>query len=462
MGFGRKEAIVPLPPKFVTFAPMLTRFAQHIAQHQLLPPQTRVLLAVSGGADSIVMLHLFRRMGADIAVAHCNFRLRGAESDADEAFVRGICQELGVPLRVAQFDTLAHAQQHGISIEMAARELRYRFFGQMASELGCQRIAVAHNLDDQAETLLLNLLRGTGIRGLAAMRPLSGRIIRPLLFAPRADIERYAQLHRIAYRTDSTNASTEYKRNKLRHNVMPQLRSINPSAAQSIAATAAHVQQALALLEQQLAAIAQQAVAQLPSGHTAICIDALPPGPTAELFVVEELMRRGLSAGQAAQAAALLNAPTGRRVEAGGLCITRDRQHLVLVPLTPPPGEVLIDAGCVEVDYIVHLLISTYDDAQILPADRRPQVALLDRDRLQFPLRLRTWQAGDRFVPLGMRGRKKLSDFLTDQKLPAHLKRRAQVLLSANGDVVWVVGYRIDARYAIGPATRRVLRIERV
>ena len=440
---------------------MLTRFKQHIEQHQLLEPQCRVLLAVSGGADSMTMLHLFRRIWANIVVAHCNFHLRGAESDADEQFVRQTCQQQGLPLHVAQFDTIAHARQHGISVEMAARELRYQFFDQVANQQGCQRIAVAHNLDDQAETLLLNLLRGTGIRGLAAMHPLSGRIIRPLLFAPRTDIERYAQLHRIAYRTDSTNASTDYRRNKLRLSVMPLLRDLNPSASQSIAATANRVQQALLLLDEQMANIAQHALSTNAHGHTLIAIDALPQNAAGQMFVVEELMQRGLSAGQAEQAAALINAPTGRRVEAGDLCVTRDRQHLVLSPLSPSPAEVLIESDCTEVLQPVHLLLSRIDiSPNTFVAERNPNVAQLDCSKLQFPLSLRTWQPGDRFIPFGMRNRKKLSDFLTDQKLPAHLKQQAQVLLSANGDMVWVVGQRIDGRYAVGATTQSVLRVE--
>ena len=438
---------------------MLTRFKQHIEQHQLLPPCARVLLAVSGGADSSVMLHLFQRMGVDVAVAHCNFHLRGEESDADEAFVRDVCQAAGIELRVAQFDTLRHARASGQSVEMAARELRYRFFDQVADELGCQRIAVAHNLDDQAETLLLNLLRGTGIRGLAAMRPLSGRIVRPLLFAPRADIERYAQLHGIAYRTDSTNAQTEYRRNKLRHSVMPLLRQLNPSAAQSMAATAQRVQQALELLDVQLEGIAQRALSPVAGGGLHIDIAALPQGAAARLFVVEVLMERGLPSGPAEQAANLIEAPTGRRVEARGWVVYRDRQHLVLVSDAPSADGVLLDEGCGELLAPVHLLLRRVGVGEG-PLERHPHVAQLDYGKLRFPLCLRPWQAGDRFVPFGMRGSKKLSDFLTDQKLPPHQKRRAQVLLSANGDVVWVVGHRIDARYAIGPATQSVLCVE--
>lgn len=447
------------PPKFITFARMFSRFKQHIEQHQLLPPCTRVLLAVSGGADSSVMLHLFQRLGADVVVAHCNFHLRGEESDADEAFVRHTCQAAGIELRVAQFDTLRHARASGQSLEMAARELRYSFFDQVAGELDCQRIAVAHNLDDQAETLLLNLLRGTGIRGLAAMRPLSGRIIRPLLFAPRADIVRYAQLHSIAYRTDSTNAQTEYKRNKLRHCVMPLLRQLNPSASQSMAATAWRVQQALALLDAQLEGIAQRALSALPNSELRIDIGALPQGEAARLFVVEVLMERGLPSGPAEQAANLIDAPTGRRVEARGWSVYRDRQHLVLVPDSPCANEVLLDDGCSELLAPLHLHLRRMEVLDG-PLERLPHVALLDYGKLRFPLCLRSWQAGDRFVPFGMRGHKKLSDFLTDQKLPAHLKRQAKVLLSANGDVVWVVGHRIDARYALGPTTQSVLRVE--
>lgn len=441
---------------------MLTRFKQYIEQHQLLPPHTRVLLAVSGGADSMTMLHLFKRIWADIVVAHCNFHLRGAESDADETFVRQTCNQQDIPLHVAQFDTNAHARQHGISVEMAARELRYQFFEQLANQHGYQRIAVAHNLDDQAETLLLNLLRGTGIRGLAAMHPLSGRIIRPLLFAPRADIERYAQLHRINYRTDSTNASTDYKRNKLRLNIMPLLRDINPSASQSIATTANRIQQAMLLLDEQMANIAQRALSTNAHGHTLIAIDALPQNAAGQMFIVEELMQRGLSAGQAEQAAALINAPTGRRVETDNLCIIRNRQHLVLSPFAPPPTETLIDSDCSEMLHPVHLRLTTLPATPLTPADRRPQVAMLDLQHVQFPLHLRPWQAGDRFSPLGMRGTKKLSDFLTDQKIPAHLKQQALVLTDAHNRVVWVVGHRIDTRYAIRSSTQNMLKVELV
>lgn len=439
---------------------MITAFCAYIENNGLLSPDDKVLLGVSGGPDSMVMLHLFQRTAFRLAVVHCNFHLRGSESDSDERFVRDYCNKNGLILHVVGFDTMGYVAEHRVSVEVAARELRYAYFDELCRLHGYTKIAVAHNLNDSAETVILNLARGTGIRGLCGIRPANGKVVRPLLFATRAEIEAYAVKNGLYYRTDSTNADTVYRRNYVRHKVMPELKELNPSVDRAIAQTACYVQEAYELVQNQLSSIRQRVISCHHDGSISFSVDELRKQNCINLFMVEELALYAFSSQQAEQAAALLNAETGKRVESETHIIYRNRQSLILLP----KGGIAVDGveikeGTGSIVSPINLRFDCFDAADV-EFERSGEVAFIDSDKLSYPLTLRKWRPGDRFVPFGMHGFKKISDFLVDIKLPLHQKSNVYVLISAN-KIVWVVGQRLDNRFRISDVTRHVLRVRR-
>ncbi len=383
-------------------------------------PQGRVIVALSGGADSVALLRLMLEAGAEVVALHCNFQLRGEESLRDEAFVTQLCKKLGVELRVRRFDTLSYAHDKGISTEMAARELRYQWFEEQRGELGCSLIAVAHHQDDQAETVLLNLLRGTGLRGLAGMRSQSGNVIRPLLGFSKQDILSYLEGIGQDYVTDSTNLEREALRNRLRLDVMPLLREINPKAVEHICETAELVQSALDT--------------PTPGRHS---LNALHQWLMPYGFNSAQI--RSIFLSQDGQSGALYESPTHQLLrDRGGKLLLRSRGD--------QDSTVSLSHTIVETD-------KPLDFLKTQPLT--PDYAYLDADKLQLPLQQRTWQQGDRFRPYGMRGTRLVSDFLTDLKLNL-FEKQSQTLLISGENIAWVVGRRSDNRFRITPKTRRI------
>lgn len=381
-------------------------------------PEGLTLVALSGGADSVALLHLLLEAGARVEALHCNFRLRGEESDRDERFASDLCARLGVPLAVRRFDTRAEAARRGISIEMAARDLRYAWFEQERQARQARWIAVAHHRDDQAETVLLHLLRGTGLRGLAGMRRENGHILRPLLDFSRQELLDYLRTKGEAHVEDSTNAERDALRNRIRLDVMPLLRDINPKAVEHIAQTAARVASALEPAPE--------------GGHTAHTLH-------------EWLHPCGFTPAQEADILRDLGKPSGAIYESPTHRLLRNRGQLVL-ERRDEPASWQWEAHTVETADALAFL-------RTQPLDARH--AYLDADKLTLPLRERTPQAGDRFQPFGMRGTRLVSDFLTDLKLNRFEKERQPLLLSGE-DIVWVVGRRADHRFRVTEATRRV------
>lgn len=436
---------------------MLNSFRSYIEKHKLLTVTDKVLLAVSGGADSMVMLYLFQQIDVQIQVAHCNFYLRAEESNTDEQFVRGYCSQNGIKLHVANFDTNQYAKHNKVSIELAARELRYNYFNQICNEFDCNKIAVAHNLNDSAETVILNLSRGTGIKGLTGIRPINENIIRPLLFATRAQIEQFAQQVGLQYRTDSTNIDTKYRRNYVRHVVMPQLRGLNPSVDRAIAQTAVHLQEAMQLVNEQLNQV-QKRVVSAQGDCVLLNIDALKKEQYINLFLVEQLSQYNFSPQQAQQVAGLVEVESGRRVESNSHIVYRNREYLVIAPKN---NEVDVDVEILEhtaeVQSPIEMNIERFNACDVA-IDKSPDVALLDYNKLKYPLILRKWRNGDKFMPFGMKGFKKISDFLVDIKVPMYEKNNVYVLTSEE-QIVWVVGFRLDNRFRINSSTKQVVRI---
>lgn len=435
-----------------------SRLVDFIREHQMATDQDKILVGVSGGIDSMVLLHLLARSGFSIGVAHCNFSLRGQESDADEQFVRYHCLMNGIPFHSITFETQQYAKENGLSIQVAARELRYGYFDELCREHKYTRIAIAHNLNDSVETVLLNLIRGTGLKGLTGIKPVNGKIIRPLLFATRTQIEEYAITHSIAYRDDSSNATTKYKRNFIRHKIMPLLRELNPSVDISIYQTAHHLTEAQLLVERELAKIRENLVRE-ENERVIIDADRLMGEPVAHIFLVDFLTAYGFTPEMAGQVNDLLSSSVGSRVESETHVVYRDRNRLILQQRQLHSTEpVQVDVATAQIDKPLKLSFSIEEYALGEKIERNPAVATIDFEKLDYPLTVRPWQPGDRFIPFGMTGFKKVSDFLVDCKVPLADKEKVYVLTSGK-DIVWVIGHRIDNRYRVGEGTKKVLRV---
>ncbi|BDX36701.1 tRNA(Ile)-lysidine synthase [Tenuifilaceae bacterium CYCD] len=437
---------------------MQDRFINFIRENNLTTPNDSVLLGVSSGIDSMAMLHLFQKSGFKIAVAHCNFGLRGDESDGDEQFVKYYCLMNGIICHSIKFDTNKYASENKLSIQVAARELRYAYFEEICKEHKYTKVAIAHNLNDTVETVLLNLSRGTGIKGVAGIKVMNGNIIRPLLFATRSEIEAFTIKHDIKFREDSSNSTTKYKRNFIRHKIIPELRYLNPSVDRAIADTANHLQEAVWLVEEQLDRI-RQAVVSRKGEDILFSIEALKKERSARFFLVEELNQFGFSPSMASTVIELLDSESGRRVESSSHTLYKDREFLILTPKKAKDDDVVqIDTNTNSISSPIKLKVEVIDVSNIV-IEKDPDIALIDYAKLKFPLTLRVWQPGEKFIPFGMNGFKKISDFLVDIKVPMHQKSNVYVLVSGD-EIVWVVGYRIDNRYKIDEESSRVLKIK--
>ena len=387
----------------------------------------------------MALLLLLDELGYKCVAAHCNFHLRGEESDSDEVFVRQLCQGLHIPLYVKHFETSKVAESRHISIEMAARELRYDWFETLRKETRAAAIAVAHHADDSVETFLLNLMRGTGIHGLQGIRPRNGYVVRPLLCLDREAIIRYLAERKQAYVTDSTNLQDEYTRNKIRLNLLPLMRQINPSVKQSILRTAAHLGDAARLYDRCI----EEARLRVCSDE-GIHIGQLLKETAPSTVLFEMLHPLGFNEAQVNDIFASLEGQAGKVFESPGWIAVKDRDRLLLQKRgggedMPAPRLEIVEGE--------------YTPEFVIPRER--DVACFDSEKLTRPLTLRRWQQGDTFVPFGMKGRKRVSDYLTDRKLSVLQKQRQWVLCSGE-DIVWLVGERTDNRFRVDERTRRM------
>lgn len=418
------------------------RVEKYIAQCGLLKPTNRVLVALSGGADSVALLRVLLRLGYHCQAAHCNFSLRGEESDGDEQFVRTLCQLNQVPLEVIRFDTQGYAATHKLSIEMAARELRYDWFETLRAQLGIDVVAVGHHRDDSVETLLLNLIRGTGIHGLKGISPKQGAIVRPLLGESKEAVVAYLEGLNQPYVTDSTNLQDEYTRNKIRLNLLPLLGEFNPSISHTLAETA----QRLFEVDRIYTAAIEEAKERVCDAQ-GICIERLlkEVSPAAVLF--ECLHPLGFNSAQVKELFRSLTAQAGARFASAGWEVVRDRTHLLLQSIAEKRVQEQLPSLETEV--------VTVGPDFLIP--REKSVACLDANRVSLPLVLRRWKQGDSFTPLGMKGRKKVSDYLNDRKLSAFNRERQCVVCTEDGKIVWLVNERCAHQYRVTEQTKRVL-----
>ena len=416
------------------------RVAQYIEKEKLFCLNDKVLVTLSGGADSVALLRLLLSMGYTCEAAHCNFHLRDKESDRDEAFVRRLCHESGVLLHIEHFDTTQYAAKKHISIEMAARELRYEWFETLRKQREASVIATAHHKDDSVETVLLNLIRGTGINGLLGIRPRNGNIVRPLLCLSREEIIAYLQYIDQDYVTDSTNLQDEYTRNKIRLNLLPMMQEINPSVKESILNTAEHLNEASAIYKKGI----EEGIQRVRTAK-GIHIGTLMHEPAPKTLLFEILYPLGFNATQVEDICRALEGQPGKVFTSGHWRVVKDREYLLI--------ETCQQATQPTLTMEEHILTPDF----IIPRDKT--VACFDADKLMLPLSLRLWQKGDYFIPFGMKGRKKISDYMTDRKFSL-LRKEQQWVLCCGNDIIWLVGERTDNRFRIDENTRKALIIK--
>ncbi|MEL6358926.1 MAG: tRNA lysidine(34) synthetase TilS, partial [Bacteroidota bacterium] len=427
-------------------------------QHQLLPSPGATLLAISGGVDSVVMAHLFYQVQLPFDIAHCNFNLRGASSNEDEAWVQALAQKYQVDFYTKTFDTLTYSRSKGISIQMAARELRYAWFQKLCEEHGFEQVATAHHGNDSLETALLNLTKGTGIAGLKGVAAVQGRYIRPLLSAGKADIIAYAKAEGLSWREDSSNQKDDYQRNLLRNQVIPRLQAINPNLEVTFRSTAERLSQVGALFDEQVATLREQLCSQ--QGHNYhITVRSIQDKPWAGTVLWELLKPFGFRF-TAIQGLLTHNTATGTHIQSPSHRLFVDRGQWIITPYSSPTSAAAysLQADTTAMDLPNH----TIQCAQISQSQYRlvadKTIAALDQAQLHFPLTVRRWQPGDVFYPLGMQQSKKLSDFLIDSKVPRPLKAQIWVVTSQE-EIVWVVGHRIDDRFKVTDRTKQVYEL---
>lgn len=437
---------------------MLERFREYLEEQSLCSAGDRILVTVSGGIDSVVLLKLFISAGFRPGIAHCNFRLRGEESDADEDFVESIATGEGLEFHRQDFKTKQHAREQGISVQMAARELRYAWFEEIRAANDYDLIATAHNQDDVLETFFINLSRGTGIRGLTGIAPMSGKVIRPLLFASRESITAYAAEKGIAYREDSSNASDKYLRNRVRNSLLPLLEEQNPSFRKSLMETIDRLSETEILFREEIQKLKERLLQQ-QDDRILIRIPELKKLESRKTILHEMLSEFGFGGSLLDDILSAIDGPPGKQFFSPTHRLVKDREELILTPLEDDEKRryyLELESGQVYDPIDLEWIIVEHTEKFSIPKD--PNIACLDLDMLDFPLILRKWEKGDSFQPFGMKGMKKISDFLIDEKVSLPDKERTWLLASGQ-KILWVVGYRIDDGFRINPSTRQVLMI---
>lgn len=433
---------------------MLRTIRKYIEQHDLLQPDAPVIVGLSGGADSVALIHLLKQLNYRCIAAHCNFHLRGAESDRDETFARQIADSLQIPFEKKDFDTVGYAESHGVSVEMAARELRYQWFEMLRTAYHAQAIAVAHHQDDSIETVLMNLIRGTGIGGLRGIRPKNGYIVRPLLAVNRSGIEAWLADQKLTFRQDSSNFSDAYTRNVIRRQLLPLMEKINPSVRDAIQRTSKHLSDVEVIYRSTI----EKERARLLDDQERISISRLFESEAPQTVLYELIKPYGFTRELIPALFNSLQGESGKTFSASetDYQILKDREHLILYRKQPQDETIYpVEAGG-----ILHTPINLRTEVRAIDSSfviqKHPHVATFDRDKLTLPLTLRTWLKGDWFVPFGMNGRQKLSDYFSDHKF-SRLQKEQTWLLCSGEDIIWIVGERTDHRYRVEPTTKNVL-----
>ena len=432
---------------------MISQFKNHINNNLSFLNESKLLIAVSGGIDSVVLVHLLNKLNYDISLAHCNFNLRGLESDNDEAFVINLAEDLGLEVFIQNFDTDNYAKQHKLSIQMAARELRYQWFEELRCQLDYNYILTAHHSDDNLETFLINLSRGTGLEGLSGIPVVNDAIVRPLLSFSRFDIETYAELNNIEWREDVSNVSVKYLRNKIRHEVIPILKGINPQLLQNFNKTISHLNESLDIIDDRVNEVSDEIIS-VKEDAIQFNISKIKALNNPRAYLYELLKDYGFTEWD--DVFLLLDAQSGKQLLCENWRLVKDRDSLLLsrrvssvnqnVNISSLEHPIQIISGVLFFEEVNE--ISTLDLDSIY----------VDKDLLKLPLIVRTKRDGDSFIPFGMEGSKKLSKFCKDEKLSLIDKEKIELLCS-DEDIVWVIGSRADNRFRITEKTKTILKI---
>lgn len=441
-------------------ADLLTRFVQFIQTEHLFNRDQQLLVTVSGGVDSVVLAHLCHAAGYNMVLAHCNFQLRGGESMRDEEFTIQFANRVNASVEVKRFDTTVYAEENKLSEQEAARELRYAWFRSLADDKGLARILTAHHADDNVETMLMNLFKGTGMAGLRGIRPLHGSLARPLLFASRAEIEEYAREQGLLYVEDSSNLSDKYSRNFVRLNLVPMVEKIIPGAADNLRSDMTRYRE-IELLYREAVNRKLSKLLVRKGAEVHIPVEKLKITSPLRTMLFEIFSPYGFTASQLNGIEALLDAGTGKYMYSSTHRILKNRNWLILSPMTAETSSVyLLEAGVQELSFPGGRLSMRQAEK---PTDFKPstdlKTACLDAAFVQYPLVVRKWKEGDYFYPLGMQKKKKIARFLIDQKM-TRLQKESVFIMESVGRIIWVIGHRIDDRAKIKPSTRQMLIIE--
>lgn len=434
---------------------MFSKFQNHILSRFPFLEDKKLFLAVSGGLDSMVLLHLFKQLPYEIAVLHCNFQLRGLESFGDQNFIQDFCDQNKIHVFTTQFDTEAFAKDYKVSTQVAARELRYSWFYELLETENFDYILTAHHADDNLETFIINLTRGTGLEGLTGIPEQNDRIIRPFLPFSREEILHYAQENNIEWREDSSNASNKYLRNKIRHDLVPVLKEINPNFLNAFQKTQSYLQESQEMIEDASIMIYQQ-VAKEAGDDIHFDLNQLKKLPNYKSYLYQWLNEFGFLAWN--DIYDLVDGQSGKQILSAEFRLLKNRDVLILSPLpeATEKEEFQINENDTEVNFPLNLKLCQVDDITIVSN----KVIFVDAEKIQFPLVLRKWKDGDVFHPFGMNGKsKKVSKLFKDEKLSMIEKEKTWILYS-NDQIVWVVGIRQDDRFRIENDTNKIIKIE--
>ena len=447
---------------FCIFVCMIHAFKSFIAKENLFKTGEKILLAVSGGIDSVAMCELFHLSSVKFGIAHCNFHLRAKESDDDEAFVKLLAEKYNVPFYVCHFATSEFALEQGISVQMAARKLRYQWFELIRKQKGFQYIATAHHLDDQVETFFLNLMRSSGIAGFHGIAIKQGNIIRPLMFAYRKDIKEYIRKHKIPYREDSSNKETKYLRNDIRKKLIPMLNKIHPGSDKIINETIERIGETEKIYREVIE-YQKNHIMKMENNRITLSIPEILKLDPLPSYLYEFLAPYGFNFTVVKEIIQVLDKIPGKTFFSPSYKLTKDRKILIIVPLQKGEketceNEFLIKENVSSVSRPIHLEFREILKDDMFRIDLSSDAANLDADKISYPLVLRKWQYGDFFYPFGRNQKKKVSNFFIDEKIPVPDKEKTWLLCSG-GKIIWIVGHRIDNRFRITKKTRKVLLI---
>lgn len=442
----------------------MNKFQSHINQNLSFLKNGKLLIAISGGIDSVVLAHLCKEINLNFELAHCNFNLRGNESDADEAFVSKLGIELDVETFIQRFDTEAYAKQNKMSIQMAARELRYSWFADLSEQLDFNFVLTAHHADDNLETFLINFTRGTGLSGLTGIPAINDTIVRPLLPFSREQLETYAKANYIKWREDSSNSSRKYIRNKLRHEVVPILKEINPQLLDSFHNTLENLNDTVDIVEESLNAVAKRAIVDIDENGVSYKVSEFKKVNNSKSYLFEMFKDYGFSEWN--DMVNLLDAETGKYVVSNTHKLTKHRELLILSDLVDNPNgksSVTLSLSKRQIESSKSVFETpignlSFKEVSSLSKSAKTKI-FINKQKLKFPLELRLWQTGDIFYPSGMNGKKKVSKYLKDEKLKPSEKENTWVLTS-NDTIIWVVGMRADNRFKVDDNTSDILKIE--